>query len=642
MKKLRHYWLVVILFGGSLSSINGAIIGIGQPIIVDGVITEIKVISGGACHASSPMVTITDDGGGAGAAATALLDDGEVTSVRVTSGGSNYTPNTRVYFIPHHDVYTHAIYLGSIDPQFMPSGSELQIQLTVSNCDGGIVEENFEYSCRVNSGSVSCEINGSKLVVHSAENWTGTANITVQTIPDDLAVLGESENFDVVVYSELLASETRQLLETSLASDPQDPVANYQYIFWELADLLDSDKFKSLLNSMGFSSDVFDLTLETIQHESSWEGIDFLINQEFELEQIRAFILEEVLPTLDSLEDRFSTIEQGQVIQLYEESELGNSIYVDYADSLIFRAFVKFLTSLIRIELAYGDHDVSAKQLAEMYYSGIHTTEYIRDKFPALGSAEDSSLLEAASNDLKAAIDFYQDASPLLHSANRTEGLFLLESEDLAGEQELYNQILKLEQTLEGTHPWGDSVADLVFLNLKPFFEGNVDLSVLLPRSYGNQLWDEPLNDPTFGGLFPNITDSQAREFLSEAGLLTDNLWAGITPINRNSNWWDGSQWWQSHWFGMMYRDAPLGHNDFEKRIFPSQWMFHLWLGWIYPAEATPESIWIWQENSESWIWTNKELFPILYSHTSGLWFYVSQEDGSQYIWLNGEWVFFK
>ena len=284
---------------------------------------------------------------------------------------------------------------------------------------------------------------------------------------------------------------------------------------------------------------------------------------------------------------------------------------------------------------------MQAKEVAELHYSGILTTEYIRDKFPDVGSVYDASLLQAASNDLKAAINFYQSASPLLRSPSRTQGLFLLEQEDLASEEEFSDNLAKLELTLEGQHAWGENVADLVFVNLKPFFDGQVDLSLLLPQSYGNIYRDSSFSDPTFGGIFPTFTNEQTRELFQEAGLFTDNMWMGTMPMNSNEYWWQ-SQWWRSHWFGMFYREANNGSHEFDQRIFPSQWMFHLWLGWIYPAVATPESIWIWQQDSESWIWTNKELFPILYSHTSGLWFYVSQEDGGQYIWMNDEWVFFK
>ena len=202
----------------------------------------------------------------------------------------------------------------------------------------------------------------------------------------------------------------------------------------------------------------------------------------------------------------------------------------------------------------------------------------------------------------------------MLRSTSRTQGLILLETDDLASEQVFVDNLFKLEQTLNGTHVWGDSVADPTFVNLKPFFDGQVDWSVLLPDSYGNLYRDEPLLDPTFSGIFPSMTQTKARNTLIEAGLLTDNIWYGIEPLQLSLRrqyqvfqsqiyyetdwyaWWNNSEpglWWKSHWFGTFYKQASWDFYDFDQRVFPSKWMFHLWLGLIYPAEATPESIWI-------------------------------------------------
>ena len=83
-----------------VSVANAVQIGIGQPTISNGVITGISITSGGSGFTTAPTVSITDDGGGSGAAATATISGGIVTSVSVTSGGSGYSANTDVYFLP--------------------------------------------------------------------------------------------------------------------------------------------------------------------------------------------------------------------------------------------------------------------------------------------------------------------------------------------------------------------------------------------------------------------------------------------------------------------------------------------------------------------------------------------------------------
>jgi len=116
----------------------------------------------------------------------------------------------------------------------------------------------------------------------------------------------------------------------------------------------------------------------------------------------------------------------------------------------------------------------------------------------------------------------------------------------------------------------------------------------------------------------------KAQFFFEDSDVFfTDNLWMGIMPLDEDWYWWNGGQggqWWRSHWLGLHYREAPVGWEEYDYRVFPTEWMYHLWLGWIYPAEANSESVWIWQAQSESWLWTNKEIFPILYHDATGLW----------------------
>ena len=83
-----------------VSVANAVSIGIGSPVISNGVITGITVVSGGSGFTAAPTVSITDDGGGSGATATASISGGSVTSVSVTSGGSGYTASTKVFFLP--------------------------------------------------------------------------------------------------------------------------------------------------------------------------------------------------------------------------------------------------------------------------------------------------------------------------------------------------------------------------------------------------------------------------------------------------------------------------------------------------------------------------------------------------------------
>lgn len=55
-----------------------------------GVVTSIKITSGGTGYTSAPTVVFTPTAGGSGATATAVLTAGVVTSAIVTAGGTSY------------------------------------------------------------------------------------------------------------------------------------------------------------------------------------------------------------------------------------------------------------------------------------------------------------------------------------------------------------------------------------------------------------------------------------------------------------------------------------------------------------------------------------------------------------------------
>ena len=69
-------------------------------------------------------------------------------------------------------------------------------------------------------------------------NWSGLASISV-TVFDGKGGL-DTETFELLVYKDYFIDATKLELESTLSLNPSDPVANYHYIFWELADLLES------------------------------------------------------------------------------------------------------------------------------------------------------------------------------------------------------------------------------------------------------------------------------------------------------------------------------------------------------------------------------------------------------------------
>ena len=66
------------------------------PVIVNGLITAINVVSGGSGYATNATVTIVQLGGGSGATATATIVGGVITAINMVKQGANYTPSVTI------------------------------------------------------------------------------------------------------------------------------------------------------------------------------------------------------------------------------------------------------------------------------------------------------------------------------------------------------------------------------------------------------------------------------------------------------------------------------------------------------------------------------------------------------------------
>ncbi|MBT5378114.1 MAG: hypothetical protein HOL08_03595 [Opitutae bacterium] len=460
------------------------------------------------------------------------------------------------------------------------------------------------------------------------------ATMLLSSISLPVFTYGQADNLPAT------SAEARQEIEEKLATQPDDPLANYLYGFWQLAELAESDEFQAMMVSIGIPSSFHGLTVFDGEIPSSK---DAEINKQFQPSELRAYVVDNLLPVLDALGTRFASLGKDQTIQLSDEYyDLENDIIIDYADSLVLQALVKAYTFLVRIQLAYN-WELSVSSLIELDNNGLGSVESIRDIASNIGAVYDATLLVQAGENLKDAINYYQKASPLLRNTKRKVGLFVLEANDFEEEVEFSDQLYKVENTLDGTQAWG--VSDPVTVNLQPFFEGNVDFSLLLPDSVGNQFVDATLTDPTFGSILPDMTDSELRNHARSADLLTENIWISSIPL-QSIGWWDwhlttaiAGHWWQSHWLGIYFRQAPNSWHEYENRIFPNEWLYHIWMGWAYPVTGTPKSVWLWQQDPGQWIWTNSSFFPVFFNFSHGGWFYISETDGSYYIWDGTKWT---
>jgi len=84
------------------------------------------------------------------------------------------------------------------------------------------------------------------------------------------------------------------------------------------------------------------------------------------------------------------------------------------------------------------------------------------------------------------------------------------------------------------------------------------------------------------------------------------DVWTGALRVEGSPGWWD------SWWFGTYFKgDAG--------------WWYHIDLGWIYPSGGQGNGLWLWKEGL-NWVWTRQTVYPYLYSHDLGSWYYFYGE----------------
>ena len=90
-----------------------------------------------------------------------------------------------------------------------------------------------------------------------------------------------------------------------------------------------------------------------------------------------------------------------------------------------------------------------------------------------------------------------------------------------------------------------------------------------------------------------------------------------------NNDWIDnaedqGNGWYHVDWFGYIF--APDGLSN----IANGTWIFHTELMWLHITSDSFDSVWIWSNSLNQWIWTSKDSFP-----------YASvQSDNGTFTWL--------
>ena len=254
--------------------------------------------------------------------------------------------------------------------------------------------------------------------------------------------------------------------------------------------------------------------------------------------------------------------------------------------------------------------------------------ETVRDTNPTMGSLKTNNLLASAKQDFKDAVSLYKQGSKIVRGRMNLDRLINMESEDLEDEAEFREELDEFLAALDSPHNFDEEKNPNETVNLSRLFASAVDFAKLFPESVGDKFVSSEVTDPTFGGLLPNWTASKVDQEMKENDLLAEDIWEGAKSVTNAPNWR------ASHWWGEFYR--PMNYWGQPS----SNWIYHFALGWVYPMATNPGDMWFWQGqgNSGNWLWTNKQVYPYVYSHSENAWLYLFTNSRRLVIWRGSKW----
>jgi hypothetical protein len=419
-------------------------------------------------------------------------------------------------------------------------------------------------------------------------------------------------------------------LRGRLASDPNDAQANFLYaleLILNLAEDQGTQSLKATAIAAGVSDSITsfvlpDLWLEDTDH-------NFTLNRNFDLNDFAEYGKNTFLSTLATIDGHLSKVTSTNTPITLSQDETGveDEVFVDHGDALVIRAGLKVISGFIKTLVSY-DWSMNAGKAEDLDEKDQVSMETVRDANPTMGSLKTNNLLASAKQDFKDAVSLYKQGSEIVRGRMNIDRLMNVESEDLEDEAEFREELDEFLAALDSPHNFDEEKDPNETVNLSRLFASAVDFAKLFPESVGDKFVSSEVTDPTFGGLLPNWTASKVDQEMKENDLLAEDIWEGAKSVTNAPNWR------ASHWWGEFYR--PMNYWGQPS----SNWIYHFALGWVYPMATNPGDMWFWQGqgNSGNWLWTNKQVYPYVYSHSENAWLYLFTNSRKLVIWRGSSW----
>ena len=459
------------------------------------------------------------------------------------------------------------------------------------------------------------------------ENFLDLSDLTVQSELSALRSRGVTVEIERQIPKPIQdlagAMETQ---EANLAISPTDAQANFAYALELLLNLFEdngSRSLKSLAISLGASETIRSFSLPDFWLEELNYGEELVPS--FDYAEVETYLQQTFLKTLEVADLHLSRINDSSTyITLTQDlTGLEQVIYADLGDVYLLRAIIQGLAGFTQIILSH-EWPMTAKSAQTMHNSGIVSVESLFDSNPRFGKLKEENLLLEARENLKSAIAFYKSASGYLTYRISEKRFFNLATEDLAEEEKFRQNLDHALASFDYQYDMNTSNSSKTdAFHLGSFFSSKLDLSEAIPTPVGNKFESSEINDPTFGGLLPYWTNDTLNEKMLKADLLANDSIEGAKAVSGASNWN------QSNWLGYFYLPTRTDSTSF--------WMYHTYLGWVYLSSSSPSDIWLFQENTSSWLWTKKSTFPYLYDQNEKAWLYLTNS-GNVMEWSGEQW----
>jgi len=398
-----------------------------------------------------------------------------------------------------------------------------------------------------------------------------------------------------------------------------------------MLSIFEEDSFKQMILDSGLVLDSFkNFNLADLHggNIEKYEDEDESLSKDADLNSMESFISEDFITRMESCMNFMKVANGLPEVFSIDPDYLGSdeSVTVDQGDVLMCLAIAEAVQGYLQFMTAYHwDQNLQeAEDMDELDQITMETM--LKDK--KLLTLRSSSQMSNARDSFLAAIDYYDSSMILLKQRLGQPFLFVLEETDLEDEKEFSADLAEFQSAVSQTTYTIENNDELdgeyAVINPDAFFSGKFDPINQLPQSeagflsvIGDSFTTHIVDDPTFGGVFPNWTQDYLKNKMIDWEMLDENAspFSSIKSVPSSNS----TTWSHSGWFGYFLK--PSNQASDEKF-----WAYHQHFGWVYIVSLNTSSVWIYHGDVKTWLWASPTLFPFLYNFTTQSWQYLQDD----------------